>query len=120
MSAHVSPSGVLHLTKECSAYTGQPGSFCTIDSSDFSGIPVGSKVVYASAMTAAGLDTEIVVTTPDGDQINGHVQLDSLTGSGTVRLGGGTGQLIGLSADLVVVALEAPRYRWEGSYSQST
>jgi hypothetical protein len=120
MSARVSPSGVLHLTKECSAYTGQPRSFCTIDSSDFSGIPVGSKVVYEEGMTATGLDTDILVTTPNGDQVKGHVLLDSSTGTGTVRLGGGTGQLIGLSADLVVVALEVPRYRWEGSYLQST
>lgn len=118
MSAHVSRTGTLHLTKECSEYTGQAGSFCTVASSNFDAIPIGSKVVYAQAMTTAGgLDTDIVVNTPSGERVNGHVLLDGATQTGTVRLTGGTGQLTNLSADLVVALLTAPTYRWEGPYS---
>ena len=49
-------------------------------------IPIGSKVVYAAALTAAGgLDSDIVVNTPTGDAAYGHVVLDGATQSGTVR-----------------------------------
>ena len=41
-------SGDLHVTKNCSQNTGQPGSFCTITSSNVKAIEVGSRVVYAS------------------------------------------------------------------------
>jgi hypothetical protein len=110
--------GTLHLTKECSEYTGEAGSFCTITSSDLDAIPVGSKVVYTEAVTAAGgLDTDIVVNTPNGDTAYGHVMLDGATQTGTVTLAGGTGQLADLAADLVVAPLSEPSYSWDGTYS---
>lgn len=118
MSTVTAKSGTLHLTKECSEYTGEAGSFCTIDSSNFDAIPVGSKVVYAEAATAeGGLDTDIVVNTPDGDIANGHVVLDGATQTGTVTLAGGTGELEKLEAQLVVAPLETPSYSWDGPYS---
>jgi len=40
-------SGALHVTKECSEYTGHAGSFCTVTSSNLKAIDVGSKVIYA-------------------------------------------------------------------------
>jgi len=65
MNTSAERGGTLHVTKECSEYTGEAGSFCTIASSNFDAIPVGSKVVYAEAPTASGgLDTDIVVNTP--------------------------------------------------------
>src|SRR6266704_1025700 len=42
-------SGALQITKECSQYTRLPGSFCTITSSNLKQIPVGTRVIYASA-----------------------------------------------------------------------
>jgi hypothetical protein len=111
-------TGTLRIAKECSEYTGEAGSFCTIESSNFDAIPVGSKVVYAEAATAAGgLDTDIVVNTPSGEKVYGHVVLDGATQTGTVTLKGGTGQLESLSADLVVGPLDQPNYSWEGPYS---
>ena len=119
MSTSATRTGTMHVTKECSEYTGEAGSFCTVASSDFDGIPVGSKVVYAEAATASGgLDTDIVVTTPDGDSINGYVVLDGSTQTGTVSLSGGTGELATLTADLVVAPLGEPNYSWDGSYSR--
>jgi hypothetical protein len=118
MSTSAARGGTLHLTKECSEYTGEAGSFCTIESSNFDAIPVGSKVVYAEAATAAGgLDTDIVVNTPDGDTANGHVVLDGATQTGTVTLAGGTGELAKLEAELAVAPLEEPSYSWDGPYS---
>jgi hypothetical protein len=111
-------SGTLHVTKECSEYTGEAGSFCTIASSNLDAIPVGSKVVYAEAATAAGgLDTDIAVNTPNGDTAYGHVVLDGGTQTGTVTLAGGTGELAELKADLVVAPLAEPSYGWDGPYS---
>jgi hypothetical protein len=103
--------GTLHVTKECSEYTGEAGSFCTIVSSNLDAIPVGSEVVYAEAATATGgLDTDIVVDTASGDTAYGHVVLDGVTQTGTVTLAGGIGQLAKLKADLVVAPLAEPSY----------
>ena len=93
MNTSAERSGTLHVTKECSEYTGEAGSFCTIASSNFDAIPVGSKVVYAEAMATGGLDTDIAVNTPNGDTAYGHVVLDGATMTGTVTLAGGTGEL---------------------------
>jgi hypothetical protein len=118
MNTGAQRSGTLHLTKECSEYTGEAGSFCTIASSNLDAIPVGSKVVYAEGATATGgLDTDIVVKTPDGDTVYGHVVLDGATQNGTVTLAGGTGELATLKADLVVAPLAEPSYSWDGPYS---
>ncbi len=118
MSTSATRTGTMHVTKECSEYTGEAGSFCTVASSDFDGIPVGSKVVYAEGVNdSGGLDTDIVVNTPGGDSINGHVVLDGATQTGTVTLTGGTGELATLAADLVVAPLGEPNYSWDGSYS---
>src|SRR4030095_14715508 len=50
MGASVSGSSerdrALHVTKECSEYTGAAGSFCTITSSNLARIEVGSRVHY--------------------------------------------------------------------------
>ena len=118
MNTSAERGGTLHVTKECSECTGEAGSFCTIASSNFDAIPVGSKVVYAEAPTASGgLDTDIVVNTPDGDTAYGHVVLDGATQTGTVTLAGGTGELAKLKADLVVAPLAEPSYSWDGPYS---
>lgn len=111
-------SGILHLTKECSEYTGEAGAFCTVASSNFAAIPAGSIIVYEEADTAdGGSDTDLVINTPNGDVAYGHVVLDGPTQTGTVTLAGGTGQLVNLAADLVVAPLAAPLYRWDGPYS---
>jgi hypothetical protein len=118
MSTSDQQGGELHLTKECSEYTGEAGSFCTIASSDLDAIPIGSRVVYTEAATAeGGLDTDIVINTPSGDTAYGHVVLDGATQTGTVTLSGGTGKLAELAADLVVAPLGEPNYGWDGSYS---
>jgi hypothetical protein len=111
-------SGTLHVVKECSEYTGAAGAFCTITESNLGSLPAGSKVVYAdAALPDNGLDTDIEITTPGGDMVRGHVVLDGKTETGTVVLSGGTGALAALTADLKVAPMEAPKYSWDGAYS---
>ena len=113
-----SVEGTLKVTKECSKYTGEAGSYCTIVSSNCDAIANGSKIVYTeAATTSGGLDTDIVINTPNGDIGYGHVVLDGATETGKVTLKGGTGQLSKLSGDLVIAPLEKPNYSWVGPYS---
>ncbi len=117
-SADSPRSGTLHVVKECSEYTGQAGSFCTITSSNFDLIPAGSVIVYAEADTPdGGSDTDLVITTPNGDEAYGHVVLDGPTQTGTVTLAGGTGPLANLAAELAVAPVGGPDYSWDGPYS---
>lgn len=110
-------SGALHVTKECSEYTGAAGSFCTVTSSNLAAIPAGSKVVYTDAAGAEGLDTDIVLYTRGANSAFGHVVLDGATGIGTVTFSGGTGQFKKFSASADVSPLGGPDYGWDGSYS---
>src|SRR6266550_1368028 len=57
LSASFPRSGNLHVTKECSQYTGLAGGFCTITSSNLKQIAVGSRVVYAKAAGATSANT---------------------------------------------------------------
>jgi len=110
-------SGILDVKKECSQFTGQPGSFCTITSSNVRAIPAGSRVVYASAPGAGVLDSDLVVQTRGANLAFGHVVLDLATGTGTVTLSGGTGQFKKFSASVAVSPLGGADFGWVGPYS---
>ena len=113
-------SGVLHVTKDCSQYTFQAGSFCTVTSSDINAIQPGSKVVYVSpANLALGvLDSDLVIDAPDHNTAFGHVLLDLSTLTGTVWLWGGTGVFADFHAGPLAVACPAyPVCSWVGPYS---
>jgi hypothetical protein len=113
-------SGALHVTKECSEYTLQAGSFCTITSSNVKAIPVGSKVIYKDAAVYPRLDTDIVLSTGPGNSAYGHVVLNLATGVGTVTFYGGTGQFRHFHASQVdVTPLGYPVWAWDGAYSFS-
>ena len=112
-------SGALRVTKECSAYTGQAGSFCTITSSSLPEIPVGSKVVYASAAGATALDTDVVLT-PAGQTRNaaiGHCALNFATGAGLCTFSGGRGRFAPFQARVNVSHMSGPDWAWDGTYS---
>ena len=65
-------SGDLQITKECSEYTGQAGSFCTFVSSNIRAIPAGAWIYYASAAGATSLDTDVVIVAGPGNVATGH------------------------------------------------
>lgn len=110
-------SGDLHITKECSEFTGQPGGFCTITSSNINAIKAGSRVVYASGLTPPTLNSDITIVRAGNSVAQGHVHLNLMTGTGTVSLWGGTGQFLGFEASVVVTCPGGPVCRWDGSYS---
>jgi hypothetical protein len=118
-----SRSGALHMTKECSAYTGLPGSYCTIASSDLKEIEAGSRVVYAGSLVGGKLNSDLYLDPPGpGNNIAfGHVTLD-LTISpprGLVTFSGGTGKFTHFHATIDVTPLNpaARSWNWDGSYS---
>lgn len=114
-------SGALHVTKECSEYTGLAGSFCTITSSHIPEIEPGTRVVYASGRTGASLNSDVVLDPPGpGNNVAfGHVVLDLASGQGMVTISGGTGKFTLLQASVVVSRLIRPNWAWDGTYSLS-
>ncbi len=114
-------SGALHVTKECSEYTGLAGSFCTITSSNVKQIGVGSRVVYAKAAGATSLDADVILYPPGGGNNTafGHVVLDFVNARGTATFSGGTGKFTGFHASVAVSYLGGPNWAWDGTYSFS-
>jgi hypothetical protein len=121
VSASSPRSGALHVTKECSAYTGLAGSYCTITSSNVQAIKVGSRVVYASAVgdpTPGVLNSDLVIDGPGNNAAFGHVVLNFATQTGVVTFSGGTGEFTGFHAGPIAVACPSlPNCSWDGPYS---
>jgi hypothetical protein len=96
-------SGILHVTKECSKYTGEAGSFCTVTSSNLRAIPVGTRDVGLGAVGADGsVDFDIVFVTRGANAAFGHVTICGTCEVGRVTFSGGTGQFKKFTADLVI------------------
>lgn len=119
--------GAIHVTKECSQYTGAAGSFCTITSSNLEGIKAGSRVVYASAFGAGGLDSDLTIYGRGNNRVYGHVVLDASAFPlivGEVTLAGGTGEFSRFHAGPIVVVCDwghnYPNCSWDGSYTFNT
>lgn len=110
-------SGKLRITKECSAYTGGAGSFCTITSSNLASIPAGSKVLYdqAAGIPAGLLDSNVVLDAGDGNRAVGRCTLDGVTNLGLCTFSDGTGELTGFQARVEVDCRSG--CRWDGTYS---
>jgi hypothetical protein len=111
-------SGALHLTKECSHFTGLAGSYCTITKSNLSAIPVGSNIIYFQAAPDpnAPLISDLAVVVGLGNYALGHVDLPGFTG--VVTLSGGAGKFAQFHARAVVTC-EPPSgviCRWDGTY----
>lgn len=106
----------LHVTKECSAYNGAVGDFCTITSSNIGAIQPGMKVVYLQPMAADGsLDSDLVLTGGAQGIAVGHVVLNSTTMH--VTLSGGSGVFTGFHAEVAVSVDNAGIWHWDGTYS---
>jgi len=106
----------LHVTKECSEYTGAAGSFCTITSSNFRRIPVGTRVYYdqAANVPAGLLDSNVVLDAGDGNRALGRCTLDLMTGLGLCTFADGIGNLAGFHARVAVDC--TAECRWDGPY----
>jgi hypothetical protein len=110
-------SGQLHVTKECSQYTGQAGGFCTITGSNLNAIRPGMKVIYASALAFPTLDSDLVLAGPGHNDAYGHVKLDLNSFTGPLTFSGGTGRFRGFHARLTVsCAPGGSPCAWDGPY----
>jgi hypothetical protein len=108
--------GALHVTKECSQFTGLADSFCTITSSNLPAIKTGSRVVYLQAAGTGSLDSDVVLVVGPGNYALGHVVLDLATGSGEITFSGGAGQFAGFHARADVSQLGGPNVAWNGKF----
>ena len=119
-------NGRLHVTKECSQYSGLDGSFCTITSSNLPEIKVDStnpanstKVYYDQAGNTPtnGMDSNVVLYVGIGDWAVGRCTIDGSTGNGLCTFSDGIGKFAGFSARVNVTYLGGVNYAWDGTYS---
>ena len=111
-------SGDLTATKECSGFTGGPGSFCTITSSNLAAIEVGSKIVYlqpAALFPPAGSDVVLDTPGPGNNAAYGNCSL----AIGHCTFWGGTGKFTWFHASIAVSYLGGPNWAWDGTFSYS-
>ena len=105
------------MTKECSGFDGNPGSFCTITSSNLKAIEVESTILYlqpALLFTPVGSDVVLDLPGPGNNKAFGHCSL----ALGACTFSGGTGRFAGFDAGVQVSApsAEGEDWRWEGTY----
>jgi hypothetical protein len=114
-SASSGRTRALHVTKECSLYNGQPGSYCTIVSSNVRAIAAGSKVFYFEAAGSNGLDSDLAMYAGPDNTALGHVTLPSDTG--VIMFRGGSGDFRGFRARADVTFDPATNlWHWDGTY----
>lgn len=109
-------SGDLHVTKECSGFTGDAGSFCTITASNVQAIEVGSKILYLQPdqiETPSGSDVVLDPPGPGNNKAFGNCAL----GIGVCTFSGGTGKFTGFQASVDVSYLGGLDWAWDGTYS---
>jgi hypothetical protein len=113
-------SGFLKVSKECSGFTGAPGSFCTITSANIPGIPVGAKVYYShpEQFPGTGLDSNVVLDAGGGNRAVGRCTLDE-TLQGLCTFSDGTGNLAGFTARVDVTTTDFMTWQWVGTYAFS-
>jgi hypothetical protein len=106
----------LHVTKECSQYTGAAGSFCTFTASNIPEITIGSRVYYdqAAGVPNGLLDSNVVVDAGHGNRALGRCTLDLTTHFGVCTFSDGTGNLTGFHARVDVDCRSG--CRWDGTY----
>jgi len=114
--------GQLHVTKNCSEYTGAADSFCTITSSNLAVLKVGTKVFYdqAAGIPTGMLDSNVVLYAGTGDWAVGRCTLDMSTTLGLCTFSDGTGDFAGFSARVDVSPFPPPDavdIHWDGTYS---
>jgi hypothetical protein len=114
-------NGKVHLTKDCSVYTGAAGDHCTITASDLEQITIGSKFFYdqAAGNPTGLLDSNVVLDGGSGNRAVGRCTLDLGTGLGLCTFSEGTGRFIGFHARLDVTCGAGSSCRVDGTYGFS-
>ena len=115
-------SGQLHVSKECSEFTGLPGGFCTITGSNLNGIDPGMKVIYLDPhFVSPNLISNLVVDGLGNNDAYGSVSLNVVTWIGSLTLSGGTGEFSGFHANITVDCTPSGSpCTWDGPYNFSS
>ena len=108
----------LHITKECSEFSGEIPSFCTITASDLAAIPVGTKVMYWGPVLQDPnfLSSRAVLRAGHGNRAFGYCQTIADPYHGTCVFWRGTGTLKGFHASVDVTYVSGADFDWNGTY----
>jgi hypothetical protein len=114
----------IHLVKDCSMFTGEIPSYCTISSSDFAPIPVGAKVNYLGPLLINPhfLSSNVVIDDARGSTATGFCSFDARPTEerGLCTFWGGTGALDGFIAIFIVTIDAGGEWHLDGeSYGTS-
>jgi hypothetical protein len=131
VTASSAQNGQLHLVKECTQYSGQPGGFCTFTDSNLAQIPVvppgAARVIYSQApippaVPANGfpfgyVDSNVVLFVGTDNWAVGRCTLDPATWLGVCTFSDGTGDFVGFEArvDVDCTPSGSP-CTWDGTY----
>ena len=110
----------LKISKECSEFTGDAPSFCTITESNLAAIPAATKILYYGPVITSPLFTSstAVIAVGNGDSAVGYcVTYDSATPPvGTCAFHAGSGTLAGFQAIVKVTVDDKQVWHWDGGY----
>lgn len=110
----------LKISKECSQYTGDTPSFCTITELNVATMPAGTKIFYYGPVTGSPLFTSstAVIAVGNGDSAVGYcVVYDTASPPlGTCAFHAGSGTLAGFQAIVTVTVDDKQIWHWDGGY----
>jgi hypothetical protein len=118
-NASSSGTRALHITKDCAGtYNGNPGEYCTIESSNVGAIPSQSKIFYFEAVNGGALDSDVALYAGPGNVALGHVRLTfGSPPSGVITFRGGSGDFRGFRATAdVTLDQNTGLWHWDGTY----
>jgi hypothetical protein len=118
------PTYPLHLVKDCSTFLGTTPSFCLVATTEFPGIPVGTKVLYEGPVLTDTLflSSNVLLDTGRGSTATGYCinvarpPGDPRTSTGLCSFWEGTGALSGFHAVVDVSIDAAQEFHWDGVY----
>jgi hypothetical protein len=114
----------IHLVKDCSEFTGEIPSYCSISGSDYAPIPVGAKVNYLGPLLTSPhfLSSDVEIDDANGSTATGFCMFDPrpTEDRGLCTFWEGTGALSGFTAIFVVSIDAAGQWHLDGeSYGMS-
>ncbi len=110
----------LKIAKECSQFSGETPSFCTVTESNVAAIPKGTKILYYGPVTGSPLfsSSAVVLAVGPGDSAVGYcVVYDTAKPPlGLCAFHAGSGSLAGFQAIAKVTVDEKQIWHWDGGY----
>ncbi len=106
----------LHVTKDCSSFTGSIPSYCTVTASNLGAIPVGTKIFYYGPVLGPNfLSSVAVIRAGRGNRAVGYCSAIYSPYHGVCTFWKGTGTLEGFNAS-VDVSADSTGIHWDGTY----